>query len=62
MDLLNALAARCRIPDPQRDNGHLVRDFRNSLVHERDEKAEPLAISTARGHLCRFFSFLPPEW
>jgi hypothetical protein len=32
VDLLNGLAARCGIPDSQRDNGHLVRDYRNSLV------------------------------
>jgi hypothetical protein len=62
LDLLDGLAARCRIPDTERDNGHLVRDYRNSLVHEREDKTEPLGISTARAYLCRFFRFLPPEW
>jgi hypothetical protein len=62
-DLLDGLAARCRIGDDQRDNAHLVREYRNSLVHERgDEDVEPIPIATARGHLCRFFSFLPPQW
>src|SRR5437870_4474902 len=36
-DLLNGLAAMCGIPDEQRDNAHLVREYRNSLVHEREE-------------------------
>ena len=62
VDLLNGLAARCGIPDTQRENAHLVRDFRNGLVHEREDKLKVVAIDVARGHLCRFFSFLPPEW
>jgi hypothetical protein len=62
LDLLNGLAARCRVPDTQRDNGHLVRVYRNSLVHEREDETDPLGISQARGYLCHFFSFLPPKW
>jgi hypothetical protein len=61
-DLLTGLAARCGIPDTQRDNAHLVRDYRNSLVHEREERKEPVAISVARGYLCHFLSFLPWRW
>jgi hypothetical protein len=61
-DLLNSLAALCGIPDHQRDDAHAVREYRNSLVHERDEGGEPIPIAEARGHLCRFFSFLPYEW
>ena len=55
VDLLNGLAARCGVPDTQRDNGHLVRDYRNSLVHEREDQTEPLGIGKARGYLCHFF-------
>jgi len=62
VDLLNGLAARCGIPDTQRDNGHLVRQYRNSLVHERENQTAPLPIAVARGCLCHFFSFLPPRW
>ena len=62
VDLLDGLAARCGIPDTQRDNAHRVRDYRNSLVHEREEKTDRLPIALARGYLCRFFSFLPPQW
>ena len=62
VDLLDGLAARCGIPDTQRDNAHLVRDYRNSLVHERDEETDTVPIALARGYLCRFFSFLPPQW
>lgn len=60
--LLDGLAARCGIPDTQRENAHAVREYRNALVHEREDMTEPLLISVARGHLCRFFSFLPPRW
>jgi hypothetical protein len=62
VDLLNGLAARCGIPITQRDNGHLVRDYRNSLVHEREDATEAVPIEVARGYLCHFFSFLPQQW
>ncbi|HET6882414.1 MAG TPA: hypothetical protein VFI31_19770 [Pirellulales bacterium] len=62
VDLLDGLAARCGVPDTLRDDAHLVRDYRNSLVHEREEKTEAVPMATARGYLCRFFSFLPLEW
>ena len=40
-----------------------VREFRNSLVHEREDvDVEPIPISTARSYLCHFFKFLPREW
>jgi hypothetical protein len=61
-DLLNGLAARCGVPDSQRDNTHKVRDYRNTLVHEREDKREEVPIAVARGYLCHFFSFLPPQW
>ena|ERR1700722_15333771 len=62
VDLLNGLAARCGIPDALRDYAHLVRDYRNSLIHEREDMTEPVLIAVARGYLCRFFSFLPRQW
>ena len=62
VDLLSGLAARCGIPDTYQDNGHKVRDYRNSLVHEREEEIEQVPITQVRGFLCRFFSFLPAEW
>jgi hypothetical protein len=61
-DLLNGLAARCGIPDTQRDHAHSVRDYRNGLVHEREQKPEALPMAVARGYLCHFFSFLPARW
>jgi hypothetical protein len=61
-DLINGLAARREIPDTQRDNAHLVREYRNALVHEREEKPEPMPIAVARSYLCHFFSFLPQRW
>jgi hypothetical protein len=61
-DLLSGLAARHKIPDTQRDRAHLVREYRNALVHEREEKPEGMPMAVARGYLCHFFSFLPPRW
>jgi hypothetical protein len=61
-DLFEALAARRSIPDTDLENGHRVRDFRNSLVHERDDQPEALEVSEARRYLCIFFSYLPVQW
>lgn len=60
--LLNGLAARCGIPDTQRDHAHSVRDYRNGLVHERDDMPEAVSLAVARSYLCHFFSFLPSRW
>jgi hypothetical protein len=62
VDLLDGLAARCAIPDTPRDNAHKVRDYRNSLVHERMDEPDVVPIDKARSYLCQFFSYLPPRW
>lgn len=61
-DLLDGIAATRRIPDDRLRCAHDVREYRNLLVHERDEQTAPLSIIDARRHLCRFLSFLPPNW
>jgi hypothetical protein len=61
-DLLTGLAAQRHIPDLQLENAHLVREYRNALVHERDDDPDPIPLATSRGFLCHFFSFLPPQW
>jgi hypothetical protein len=60
--LLARLADLVRIPDPLLGDCDRVREYRNSLVHEREDGVEAVPIVEARGHLCRFFSFLPREW
>jgi hypothetical protein len=60
--LLEGTAGICHIPRDDLNDAHAVRDYRNALVHERDEATDPIPIALARGHLCRFFSYLPPEW
>ena len=62
VDLLDGLAARCGIPDTQRESAHWVRDYRNGLVHEREDKPDTVPIADARHYLCHFFSFLPHRW
>ena len=62
VDLLDGLSARCGIPDTQRANAHLVREYRNSLIHERDDRPELVPIELVRKYLCHYFSFLPPRW
>jgi hypothetical protein len=61
-DLLDGLAALRGIPDEQTENAHTVREYRNSLVHEREEEVDAIPVAKARGYLCHFFSFLPAKW
>src|SRR5687768_16413545 len=42
IDLLDGLAARCGIPDTQRHDAHRAREYRNSLIHEREDEPEEL--------------------
>jgi hypothetical protein len=60
--LLDGIATRRDIPPGRLADAHAVREYRNSLVHERDEGIAPMSIAEARGSLCRFFAFLPPTW
>ena len=61
-DLLDSIVALCDISEEHRDNAHAVREYRNSLVHEREEELPPISIAEARSYLCCFFSKLPNEW
>jgi hypothetical protein len=61
-DLLDGIGARRRVPDDTIRNAHSVREFRNGLIHERDDIVVRLPISDARRYLCIFLSFLPLEW
>ena len=61
-DLLDGVGARRTIPYDKINNAHAVREYRNSLVHERNEKIEPIPIGDARNRLCDFLSFLPIAW
>lgn len=61
-DLLNGTAAREGVPNDLLRNAHAVRDYRNALIHEREDAGDPIPIATVRGHLCKFFGRLPPDW
>jgi hypothetical protein len=59
---LFAESSRCRMPNERVSDAHLVRVYRNSIVHDESEPATPLSLAEARRFLCRFFSFLPEHW
>jgi len=60
--MLDGIAATRRIPSKILEHAHRVREYRNALIHEREEPVDPIPIGESRGHLCRFFSYLPPRW
>lgn len=61
-DLMAAFAARTRMPNDRLADAHRVRVYRNSIVHDLTEPVEPMSLAEARRFLCRFFSYLPPDW
>jgi hypothetical protein len=61
-DLLDGLAATRQIPHDVLSRAHAVREYRNHLVHERDDEVTVVGIGVARRGLCIYFSFLPIQW
>lgn len=57
-DLIDSIAAKRSIADASRSEVHAVREYRNTLIHQRETTSSPVPVALASGHLCRFFSFL----
>ncbi len=65
IDLVTYLAGVRRgraIADAVRVTDHEVREYRNSLVHERTDSAPPVGLVEARGRLNTFLGKLPEQW
>jgi hypothetical protein len=60
-DLIDSKSARCIISQDRRDCIHVVRTYRNALIHEGG-RFEPVGLRESCGWLCRSFSRLPHEW
>ncbi len=60
--LINRVRDRGHIPQPDTDLVHGVRDYRNTLVHERTRPATPVTIREATSRLCTFLSRIQRIW
>lgn len=60
--LMARIASRRKIPDDVQRNANRVRQYRNHLVHQLHEPADPIAIMHAVEFLLTYFSRLPPTW
>ena len=60
--LLDSVAAKRVIPYDLVQNAHAVRDYRNQLVHDRDEPVDVVTIRDARSHLSKYLARLPTRW
>ena len=58
--LLQQCASRQHIRFDDIANAHLVREYRNAIVHGGG--ALPVTLSQARQWLCTFFGWMPPQW
>ena len=61
-DLLDAVGTRCGVGDERLNAAHVVREYRNALIHFREDEIEEVGIAAARSRLCQFLSFLPVQW
>lgn len=61
-DLVNGVASRRKISHDLISSVHAIREYRNSLVHEREDKIAPVSISSARSTICDYLSRLPEKW
>lgn len=59
-DLLQQCASRQHIPEQDLANAHLVREYRNSIVH--GGIAPVVTVAQARSWLCKYFGWMPPKW
>lgn len=60
--LVNRVRDRGRIPQPDADAVHRVREYRNVLVHERLTPVTPVTIREATRFLCTFLSRIQRIW
>lgn len=58
-DLLESVGAKRKVSNDWIQKAHDVREYRNLLIHEREEEMEPIPIARARSQLCCFLSCLP---
>ena len=59
--LLQQVVARRRIPNEEHQAAQVIREYRNSLVHEALQ-FEPIPLARSRGALCKFLGYLPETW
>ena len=61
-DLLEGIDSSRQIPHDLLTNAHSVREYRNTLIHEREQPIVAIPVPRARGHLTKFFTYLPLRW
>jgi hypothetical protein len=60
--LVNKTRDKVGISNDDAKNVHLVRAYRNTLVHDRLEPVPPVSIRTATKYLSTFLSWLQRSW
>lgn len=62
--LITRIADSCPVPvsDAYRDDVHLVRHYRNSLVHAHAEPAAPLTVAECLTRFGRYIAHLRQQW
>lgn len=62
-DLLDGIAARHRVPLEVLELAHLIREYRNWVVHNRfGEPPNVTTIAHVRKYLCNYLSYFPLTW
>jgi len=61
-DLIDGLGSRRSIPASDQQDAHDVREYRNSVIHERNDEVDAMPIRDATNRLCKFFRWMPLDW
>jgi hypothetical protein len=59
-DLLKGCSSRRKVAPNAADRAHVVRVFRNSILH--GGRADAVTLAEARSSLCEFLGWMPLEW
>lgn len=60
--LLDRVGHRRRIPAKVLRQAQDVREYRNMLIHDREQELPGVSIEQARHHLSVYFAWLPDQW
>jgi hypothetical protein len=60
--LVDSIGRKHEIQNDLISSVHVVRKYRNTLIHEREADSEVISLPIARAHLCKFFAWLPSTW
>jgi hypothetical protein len=61
-DLINSVGGKQPVPHTLVQRVHVVREYRNSLIHAAQMQSNSVKIRDCHRSLCEYFHWLPKDW